>query len=452
MTCRVPDMKTLIYGFFCFGLFSPCVQAMTLSEALQRAAQHDPAVAASLATYDAEKEAGPQERAGLRPTVTARGAANYAYTESQFAFGSAPGQSYPGWQASLEARQPLFRLDWFARTDRAAAQDALAENGLNDRKQQLLRRVAERYFSVLLAQDEVTQLEAQAKAVQESLDNTQKRFDVDLVPGTDLREAQARNDLTQAQLLSARRALETAQDALDETTGSGRDGLPTLADDVEFPALLPATPESWMHAAAESSAALIRAREQLVVATADAKSRMSAAMPTVDLVASASHSDSTKYTLGQLQDDARVGVELTVPLFAGGINASRVREAEARQRAAEAELQRLTLETERQVRQLFRSVQMGYVEVKAYRQAMNSADVAETATRNGYDAGTRTITDVLDAKSRVAQAHLDLHRTRYNQLSNLLQLKQAAGVLSEKDFEGIDLLLRPAPEQTPNQP
>jgi TolC family type I secretion outer membrane protein len=441
MTFCVTKARYFILGFLWWAGFATAAQAMTLSEALQRAAQHDPAVASSLATFDAEKEAGPQERAGLLPTVTARGAANYADTKSEFAFGSAPAEAYPSWQASLEARQPLFRLDWFARRDRANAQDALAENGLNDRKQQLFRRVADRYFNVLLAQDEVTQLQAQAKAVQESLDNSRNQYEVGLVPGTDLREAQAKNDLTQAQLLSARRAFETAQDALDETTGTGRETLPSLSDDVEFPALLPADQESWMRSATENSAVLIQARQQSVVAMADVKSRKSAAMPTVDLVASASHSDSTKYTLGQLQDDARVGVELTVPLFAGGLNASRVREAEARQRAAEAELLRLTLETERQVRQLFRDVQSGYVEVKAYRQAMESAALAEIATQNGYEAGTRTILDVLDAKSRVAQSKRDLHRTRYNQLSNLVQLKQAAGVLSEKDFAGIDQLL-----------
>lgn len=442
MTCRVLKIRSFALGVLCCSAFVPSVQAMTLSEALQRAAEHDPAVAASLATYDAEKEAGPQERAGLRPNVVARGAANYAYTESKFAFGSAPGETYPAWTASMEARQPLFRLDWFARQDRATAQDTLAENGLSDRKQQLLQRVATRYFNVLLAQDELSQFEVQAKAVQESLDNVRKRYEVDLVPGTDLREAQARNDLTQAQVLSASHALETSRDALDEITGHGRVTLPVLPDDVEFPALLPADPATWIRSASESSPALIKAREQVVVAQANVKSRVASAMPSVDLVASASHSDSTKYTLGQLQDDARVGVELTVPIFAGGINASIVREVEARQRVAEADLQRLTQETETQVRQLFRNVISGYVEVKAYRQALASAVVAETATRNGYEAGTRTISDVLDAKSRVAQSSRDLHRTRYNQLLNLLQLKQAAGVLSEKDFEGIDQLLR----------
>lgn len=439
MIRRVPDIKILVVGLLCLAVQN--AQAMTLTEALQRAAQHDPAVASSLAIYDAEKEAGPQERAGLQPNVTARGTANYAYTKSKFAFGTAPGERYPGWTAALEARQPLFRLDWFARTGRANAQDALADNGLNERKQQLLSRVAGRYFNVLLAQDEVALLDAQAKAINKSLDNMRQRYDVGLVPGTDLREAQARSDLAQAQVLAAGHALETAQEALDETTGNGRVRLPVLADEIEFPVLLPADTENWMRAATENSPVLAKAREQAVIAAADARSRLSAAMPILDLVASASHSDSTQYTLGQLQDDARIGVELTVPLFAGGINASRVRESEARKKAADAELLRLTMETKRQVRQLFRNVQAGYVEVKAYRQALESASVAEIATQNGYEAGTRTISAVLDAKSRVAQASRDLHRTRYNHLLNVVQLKQAAGVLSEKDFQVIDQLL-----------
>lgn len=424
----------------CAVLATTPVQAMTLSEALRYAVSHDPTVEASLATFDVDREAGEQERGSRLPTVSAQGVFNVDHTKSEFAFGNAT-DTYPNWSASLQARQPLFRLDWFARGDRAAALDEMADVGLRDRRQQLLNRVAERYFNVLQAQDDLTQIETQARAVQESLDNTRKRYEVDLVPGTDLREAQARNDLTQAQVLAARHALESAQDALDEVTGHGRESLPSLADGVEFPTLMPATPEQWIRSMSDSSPTLIRARQQVKVAEANVKSNFSATLPTLDAVAGASHSDSTSYRLGQLQDDVRIGLELNVPIFAGGILASRTREAEARERAARAELNRLTAESERQVRQLFRNVQSGYVEVKAYRQALESARVAETATRNGYEAGTRTITDVLDAKSHVAQATRDLHRTRYAQLLNLLQLKQTAGVLSEKDFQGVDQLL-----------
>lgn len=443
MTARLTKAGTG-FALACLMMAATSAQAMTLTEALSAAIAHDPSVASSLATYDVEREAGIQERGTRLPTVSAQGVFNVDRTESDGIFGKSPVETYPNWNAGVQARQPLFRLDWFARGDRAAALDDLAEAGLRDRRQQLLNRIAERYFGVLQAQDDLIQIEAQARAVAESLDSTRKRFEVDLIPGTDVREAQARNDLAQAQIVAAQHALASARDALDEVTGKGQASLPTLADDVEFPALMPATPEHWLSSMKENSPMLIRAREQLKVAQANAKSSFSATLPTVDAIAGASYADTSRYSFGQKQDDMRIGLELNVPLFAGGILASRVRESEARERAAQAELNRLTAESERQTRQLFRNVESGYIEVKAYRQALESARVAETATKNGYDAGTRTITDVLDAKSRVAQAVRDLHRTRYAQLLNLLQLKQIAGVLTEKDFRGVDQLLQTA--------
>jgi outer membrane protein len=181
---------------------APPAQAMSLSEALQRAGQNDPAFAGSLAQYDIERESGRQERGTLLPNLSLTGNYSKASTEATFPFATAPEEDYKSWSAALVARQPLFRLDWFARGERAKALDAQAETGLIDRKQQLLRRVADRYFGVLVAQDSQALAEAEAQAVRESLEDTRKRYEVELVPGTDLKEAQARDDLAQARLLS----------------------------------------------------------------------------------------------------------------------------------------------------------------------------------------------------------------------------------------------------------
>lgn len=417
------------------------VQAMSLSEALQRASQNDPTVPGSLAQYDSDREAGRQERGSLRPTVSVNAGYDQARTEASFPFATAPEERYHSWSAALVARQPLFRLDWFARGDRARARDAQADIALRDRTQLLFRRVADRYFGVLVAQDALALAEAEARAVRESLEDTRKRYEVELVPGTDLKEAQARDDLAQARLLSARRSLESARDALDEITGDGRSPLPQLAEGLRFPPLQPATAEAWVAAAREQSPRIALAQQAVAVAEADRKSRQSEGMPSVDLVASLSHDDSTDYSLGQERDDARIGVELNVPLYTGGINSSRSRQAEASLRIAQAELRRITLETERETRQLFRQVQTGYDESGAFEKSLTSALAAERATRAGYDAGTRTITDVLDAKSRVVQVRRDFNGTRYNLLLSLLQLKQSVGALSEKDFAEIDRLL-----------
>ncbi|SFF27198.1 outer membrane protein [Fontimonas thermophila] len=418
--------------------------AMTLSEAYGRAAGHDPAIAVSQAQYAAARQSGAIERGTLLPTVSAGGHYGYARTQSDGVFGRSQDR-YPSWGAQVTARQPLFRLDWFARRERARALDDQAETAFRDREQQTLVRVAERYFAVLVAQDQLAQAEAEAAAVRESLEDTRKRYAVELVPGTDLKEAQARDDLAQARVLSAQTALETAREALDEITGNGHVALPVLPEDVVFPPLQPADAEQWVEAARAQSPRIALAAQALRIAEADRERARSAAMPALDLVASAGREDTSEFDFGQRTDDARIGVELSVPIYAGGINHAAWQQAIANAQAAQAELRRVTLETERTTRQLFRQVATAYAEVGAYARALESARAAEAATRAGYDAGTRTITDVLDAKSRVVQAQRDLNGTRYRLLLNLLQLKQLAGELSAQDFAQIDQLLRYPP-------
>lgn len=447
MTCAAKNSRRLaglVLSAAAFGCAAPA-SAMTLREALQRAAGQDPAIAVSLAQFEADREQGAQERGSLLPTLSAGGNYYYAKTKSTFASFPESEDEYPSWAARIEARQPLFRLDWFARRDRARALDDQARTAYRDRQLQVLIRVADRYFGVLLAQDQLGQAEAEARAVRESLEDTRKRYEVELVPGTDLKEAQARDDLAHARLLSAKTSLETAQDALDEITGGGHVALPSLPEDVTFQPLAPADADRWVEAAREQSPRIALAKQAAMIANADRKSARSAAMPALDLVASASRDDSSEYSLGQERDDARVGVELNVPIYAGGINAARRRAADAGARAAEADLKRVALETERETRQRYRQVVTAYYESDAYRKSLDSALAAEAATRAGYDAGTRTITDVLDAKSRVVQARRNLNSTRYNLLLSLLQLKQLTGELSAQDFVQIDQLLRYPP-------
>jgi len=224
-------------------------------------------------------------------------------------------------------------------------------------------------------------------------------------------------------------------------TGERVEALPRLSAETEFPALQPMELEPWRERALATSPALRSQRESVTIARTNLNSSKSARAPTVDMGASAGRDDSSEYDFGQTQDDARLGVELNVPIYAGGINASQIRQADARYRAAQAELRRLELSTRQEVRRLFGDVETGYVEAKAYARALDSARVAETATQNGYDAGTRTITDVLEARSSVVEAQRNLNQTRYQLLLNILQLKQVVGVLRRQDFVEVDRLL-----------
>lgn len=426
------------------ALLASGAQAMSLSEALQLAAKNDPAVAVSLARYAADREASAEDRGSLLPLVSAQGDWTYANTESTGVFGQSSDR-YPGWGARLALRQPLFRLDWSARGERAEALDARADIALQDRSLQLMARVADRYFQVLIAQDALAAAEAEVAAVERSLEDTRQRYAVDLVPGTDLREAEARRDLATARKLSAQTQLEIARDALDESTGRGDALLPQLAEGAQFPPLMPAAVDDWLAAAEQNNPQLKAAEQNARIAAADYQSIRSQGLPSVDAVASAGRQDTSKFNFGQKVDDARIGVELNIPIYSGGRATAALRAADASAVAARADLERLRSETQRQTRSLHRQVLTAYAEARALGQALRSAVKAEAAIRAGYDAGTRTIADVLDAQSQVVTARRELKLTQYTQLLRVLQLKQLAGTLKPDDFKAIDSWLSATP-------
>lgn len=421
-------------------LCSVSASAMTLGQALQRAAERDPYLDASTAAYEAESQLGAQERAGLRPSVSIEANGYQNKSDSRFAFGEER-DNYPSWSAYVMARQPVLRMDWSARGDRADLRDELAQESLKDRQAQFVVRVALRYLDTLLAEDRVRQAQSEALAVRESLNDTRKRYEVELVPGTDLKEAQARDDLAQAQLVSELAALEDARDALVEVTGYDGGPLPKVREDLNFPPLVPNNAEGWVEIAAKNNAERQLAEKQLRLAQTELESRKAEALPVVDLVAQAGRNDSTEYTLGQRQDDARLGLEMTIPLYAGGYNRSRVREAEARVREAQANFDRVSLETERGMRSYFRAVETARAEVVAFSRALESATLAQAAVTAGYDAGTRTISDVLDAKSRVVNANRNRNAAKLDLLAKLLQLNAASGTLKAEMLLALDTTL-----------
>lgn len=438
---------TLCRALFAVALagFAPAVVAgMSLGEALNRAFDQDPAYAAAQARRLADRESGEQQRSELRPRIELGAAAYYSRTDSTFAYGSAM-DTYPSWQGYLRARQALLRLDWAVRNDRADTTDALAEESLADATTQFVIRVCQRYLQTLINEDVYAQALTEARAVEESLSDTIKRYDVELVPGVDVKEAQARHDLAQARLVSAKAALEDSRDSLAEVTGYDRSPLPRLKEALDIPPLGPQSVEDWVALATESSASIRRAALELELAISDLEMRRAERLPSADLVIEGTYFDALQYeaqgvSLGARQEEAKVGIEFMLPIYAGGQRASRIREARARRDEAEANYARIVQETSREVRTLFRAVETARAETRAYSQALVSATAALRATQAGYDAGTRTITDVLNARNGLVAATQQRNEARYMVLAQMLNLHATAGQLSLDHVQELDAL------------
>jgi outer membrane protein len=136
-----------------------------------------------------------------------------------------------------------------------------------------------------------------------------------------------------------------------------------------------------------------------------------------------------------------LSLQFALPIFGGGSTSARVQQAVYQHRAARERLERTARETERQTRDAYLGVISGISRVEALKQAFESAKTALKATEAGYEVGTRTTVDVLDARRTVFTAETNYLRSRYDYLINGLRLKQAAGTLTVEDMAQIDGML-----------
>jgi outer membrane protein len=153
-------------------------------------------------------------------------------------------------------------------------------------------------------------------------------------------------------------------------------------------------------------------------------------------------------TLDQTQ--RTIGLQLTFPIYAGGMVSSQVRQAVYQHRAAKERVERVARQTEHDARDSYLGVLSEISRVKALRRAVESNATSLRATESGYEAGTRTAVDVLQSRQLWVQAQTDYSRSRYDYMLNVLKLQQAAGTLSQQSLERINSLLQETPAPPPS--
>lgn len=455
----------------CSLILAHAAGAADLIAVYQRALQNDPQIREADANRLASRESKPQALAALLPQIDASG----SYTKIDEDSGSTRlTRSIPGNDASplvpininqtsditgkqydLSLRQTLFRWDQWMTLRRADAEVAQAEADYMAAQQDLIQRTAARYFDVLAAQDTVDAAQATLEAFARQLEQADKRFEVGLIAITDVQEARAAHDQAAAAVIQAKRSLATANELLRELTGESFDTLSAPVDDMPLKSPDPENEQTWVTTALEQNLTVISARLATEIAKQDVRVARAGHLPSIDLVASRGDQDFSGDQIGrdadggtsrapadQTQTTDSIGIQVTVPIYSGGATSSRVRQRVYLHRAARERLERANRETERAARDAYLGVLSEISRVRALRQALESSRTALQATEAGFEVGTRTTVDVLDARRRLFEAQTNYSRSRYDYILNVLQLQLAAGTLDRPDLEEINSFLR----------
>lgn len=434
-------MRHLLFAVI--ALLPVWAAAENLSEIYRLAQAHDPVYAAAREAYRASQEKLPQARASLRPSLSLSAFARNTDVEVNGATSSNTSNQPYGYALTLS--QPIYRKQNLESLAQARLVVTQAEQQLRLAEQQLLLRVAQAYFDVLLAQDNLATAQAQKQAFAEQLAQARKAFEVGAATIVDSHEAQARYDLALAQEIAATNELELKRRALERLINREMPRLAVLKDPVTLPTPNPAAIDTWVRLAEEQSLGVLLSLSAQEIARREVARQKGGHYPTLDLTAQYNDTRRTSTLPGSgtiNQRNGTLGVEFNLPLYQGGGTDARVREAVANLERARFELDNARREAALQARQAYLGVVAGAARVKALEQALVSNEAQLRSTKLGLEVGVRTRVDVLNAEQQRFTTLRDLSAARYQVLLAGLQLKAAAGQLGEDDLKAIDALLQ----------
>lgn len=415
--------------------------AADLFDLYGQAEQHDPQILAARANREAGKEAEPLARANLLPNISVAGNLNYTNQDVRGPIATAGKQDFTSNSLALNLTQPLFRKDRLVSLEQARDQVKQADSNYGAAEQGLILRLAQAYFGVLSAQESLTFAMAEKKAIARQLDQAKERFEVGLVAITDVHEAQARYDQSKANVISARNDVDNALEVLREIVPDTPASLDDLKTELPLVGPEPADIDAWARTAQQNNPQITSAHFDTEIARKNIELQRAGHYPSLDLVGSLSRARSNA-SFGSDSESGTIGLQLAVPIYSGGGVTSATRQAGHQFRAAQEVLDQTRRAVARQVRDAYRGIETSISRVNALNATVRSAMSALEATEAGFDAGTRTLVDVLNSQSALFRARRDYAQARYDYVVNTLSLLQAAGTLSAEDVQRVDAWLQ----------
>ena len=428
----------LLAGLLAGLIPASSVVAADLMQVYRESLVNDAQYVTARATLEAGREKLPQGLAGLLPTLGATASTtrnDNVYNGINRSFNS------NGYNVNLT--QPLFRWQNYVQYGQSKLLVVQSEANFAQAKQDLILRVAQAYFDVLNAEENLRAVQANKTAIVQQLEQAKKNFEVGTATITDTHEAQSRYDLAGAQEIAAESDLEIKRFALRVIVGKDAGELNRLKAQATLAPPQPVGMEQWVDASEKNSFAVQAQQAAAEFTDKEVERNRAGHYPTLDAVANIGESNAGASQLGSSRLEAttrNLGLQLNIPIYQGGLINSKVREALANRDVALSSLESAKRSAALSTRQSYLGVVNGLAQVRALEAALVSSRSALESNKLGYEVGVRINIDVLNAEQQLYSTQRDLAKARFDTLLAQLKLKAAVGSLGEDDLQQVNVL------------
>jgi outer membrane protein len=410
--------------------------ANDLMRLYQLALARDTTLQAAMYARDAAIEARPQALSQWLPHLS--GSAN---PEREFENTAALQTTANVITYELTASQTLWSYGDYSQLKEADAQAASAEATYLATQQQEIVTVADDYFAVLNAQDQLNTVRLERDAFGVLLQHSKDRQRTGVGSASDVTQDQTFYDLAVESVIAAETALDEAKFALQVVVGEPPGHFSPLREDIPLRAPDPPSADAWVTTALMNNPTVRAAEFTDVAAKRNIGVQRGQGLPTLSVEAGGTRIVEP-IVIGGNTRLGTIGVYLNWPLFQGGEVASEIRQARAQYREDTAALTTQQRETAQQTRDAYLNTVNGIRSVQAAQRARDSANAAVlAANRDIQFIGSSFEFVLLEYEETYYGAILEYNAARYQYLESVLVLKQQAGSLTERDLAAMDALL-----------
>jgi protease secretion system outer membrane protein len=419
------------------------IQAIGLLEAYEAALRNDPTFRSAIHENEAGQQAIALGRAGLLPTLSVTHMQGMSRGTQKIDDNNrlTPDKSdldFNSQVTTLTLRQPLLNMEAAAAYNQGYARANSSQAKFMGQSYELVVRLVEAYAKTLLAQDRLSLAKAQNNALEELKRVNENMLKRGEGTQTDVLETQSRHALSEAQVIETQDELDVARLALEKIVGHEVAQLDSLSSSFKAQPIHPPDFESWREMALERNAELVTQRHIVTSSQLDVKKSRAGHTPRVDLVASLNKQNSASFIVPNRDATfASVGVEVSLPLYAGGRVVATTHQAQANHARAQADLDAMSDKVLVELRRQYQLLQSSIKRIESLELAVNSAFLLVQATEKSIQGGIRINLDLLDAQSQLFSAQVDLAEARYNYLLAYLRLRLVAGTLILDDLEKV---------------